>query len=138
MQDAKRAFKKMHASCLFWMTGRHFTREENGEENAGEALQVARLWDFDTVNIPGREMDPLVCKVKVQKLMSQHLADYIMTRRMNNGSTALRDTLSGRPLEFLQHIRPYPLRRRNVVMTSLAAGAGGARHCRTGHSSQEQ
>ena len=35
---------------------------------------MARLWDFDTVNIPGREMDPLVCKVKVQKLMSQHLA----------------------------------------------------------------
>ena len=97
-------------------------------KNAGEALQVARLWDFDTVNIPGREMDPLVCKVKVQKLMSQHLADYIMTRRMNNGSTALTETLSGRPLEFLQHIQPYKLSRRQLVMTSLAARAGAALH----------
>ena len=62
-------------------------------------------------------------------MLSLHLADYIiMTRRMNNGSIALRDTLSGRPLEFLQHIRPYPLRRRNLVMTSLAARAGAALH----------
>ena len=38
MQDAKRAFKKMHASCLVWLTGRHFTREENGDENAEEDL----------------------------------------------------------------------------------------------------
>ena len=35
-KDAKRAFAKLNASSLVWLTGRHFTREENGEENAGE------------------------------------------------------------------------------------------------------
>ena len=99
MQDAKRAFKKMHASSLVWMTGCHFAQEENAEG----ALQLARTWDFDTVNISVSELDPLVCKVKTQKLLSVHLADYFMTRWMNNWSRALRDTLSGRPLEFLRH-----------------------------------
>ena len=32
--------------------------------------------------------------------------------------------LSGRALEFLQHIPPYPLRRRNLIMTPFLAGAG--------------
>ena len=85
--------------------------------------------DFcDTAKIRGKELDPLVSKIKVQKTLSLHMADYIMTRRMNNGSTALRDTMSGQPLEFLRHIRPYPLKRRNLVMTSLAARAGAVLH----------
>ena len=70
----------------------------------------------------------MVHKVKVQKTLSLHTADYIMTRRINNGSTALRNTLSGRRLEFLQHIRPYPLDRRKLVMTSLTARAGAVLH----------
>ena len=69
-----------------WLTGRHFSREEIAEE----ALQLALSWEIDTAPIRGKDLDPLVSKIKVQKTLSLHMADYIMTRRMNNGSTALR------------------------------------------------
>ena len=104
--------------------GRHFVREESDEET----LQLAIAADTDTAKIRGKEEVPLVAKVKVQKTLSLHLADHIMNLRMQNNSTAPKDVLSGRTLEFPQHIQPYPLRRKKLVMTQLAARAGTVLH----------
>jgi len=71
---------------------------------------------------------PLVAKVKIQKTLSLHLADHIMNLRMQNSSTSPKDVLSGRTLEFPQHIQPYPLRRKKLIMTQLAARAGAVLH----------
>ena len=65
---------------------------------------------IDFCKIRGKEEVPLVAKVKVQKTLSLHLADHIMNLRMQNNSTAPKDVLSGRTLEFPQHIQPYPLK----------------------------
>lgn len=122
--EAKRAYRKLNATSLVWIMGRHFVREESVEEG----LQVALASEVDTAKIQGKEMDPLVAKVKLQKVLSLHLADHIMTLRMHSNGTTPKDVLSGRTLEFPRHIRPYPLQHRKLVMTQLAARAGAVLH----------
>ena len=87
------------------------------------------VFDFcDTVQIQDREKDPLIAKVKLQKMLSLHLADHIMTLRMGSNRTAPRDVLSGATLDFPRGIQPYPLRHKKLVMTQLAARAGAVLH----------
>ena len=122
--EAKRAYRKLNATNLVWIMGRHFVREESDEEG----LQMALASEVDTAKIQGKEMDPLVAKVKLQKVLSLHLADHIMTLHMHSNGTTPKDVLSGRTLEFPRHIQPYPLQHRNLVMTQLAARAGAVLH----------
>ena len=104
--------------------GRRFVQEESDEEK----LQLAVAADTDKAKIQGKEEVPLVAKVKIQKTLSLHLADYIMNLRMQDNSTTPKDVLSGRTLEFPRHIQPYPLRRKKLIMTQLAARAGAVLH----------
>ena len=122
--DAQRAYKKLCSSSLVWLMGRHFVREESDEER----LQLAVAADADKAQIRGKEDVPLVAKVKMQKMLSLHLADYIMSLRMQGTSTAPKDVLSGRTLDFPRHIQPYPLRRKKLIMTQLTARAGAVLH----------
>ena len=122
--DARRAYKKLCSSSLVWLMGRHFVREENGEEK----FQLAIAADFDTANIQGKEGAPLVAKVKIQKTLSLHLCDYVMNLRMQNNSTNPKDVLSGRTLDFPRYVQSYPLRRQKLVMTQLVARAGAVLH----------
>ena len=82
----------------------------------------------DTASIPGYENKPLVVKVKIQKTLSLHLGDYLMNLRMQNGSTAPKDVLNEKTLDFPRHIQPYPSPRKRLVMTQLAARAGAVLH----------
>ena len=51
-----------------------------------------------------------------------------MTLRMNSCNLAPRDVLSGATLDFPPNIQSYPLRRKKLVMTQLAARAGAVLH----------
>ena len=104
--------------------GRHFVRPNSEEEE----LQLALASEIDTARIQGRDKDPLIAKIKLQKTISLHLADHIMTLRMSSNSTTPRDVLSGATLDFPPNIQPYPLRRKKLVMTQLAARAGAVLH----------
>ena len=103
--------------------GRHFVREESDEES----LQLAVAVETDTPEFKEKKK-ALVAKVKVQKTLSLHLNDYVMNLRMQNNSTTPKDVLTGRTLDFLRHIQPYPLRHRKLIMTQLAARAGAVLH----------
>ena len=59
--EAKRAYKKLNATSLVWIMGRHFVREESVEET----LQLALASEVDTAKIQGKEDEPLVAKVKI-------------------------------------------------------------------------
>ena len=122
--EAKRAYKKLRSTSLVWLMGRHFVRPNSEEEK----LQLALASEIDTARIQGREKDPLIAKVKLQKTLSLHLADHIMTLRMGSNSSIPRNVLTGALVDFPPNIQPYPLRRKKLVMTQLAARAGAVLH----------
>ena len=80
------------------------------DRSSWEPLHLALASEIDTAQIQDREKDPLIAKVKLQKTLSLHLADHIMTLRMDSNRTAPTDVLSGATLDFLAALgAPVPL-----------------------------